>query len=235
MDTDQIDTLNNNVDWNVFMENIEFDKLIASPEFDQYLPTHAVETVTNTTTADKCIQTDPEDRPPVFIDLTNAKKTKRRREDHKNTKKHKKRNVDPNEIIFIDSDDEESAAKETNTNDKSGSSKDTSGYGSGLTSKGVKIVRSMIKAFKPNEERGFSPQQTADAEQMVIIESDDEIQSTSITSGCNLVAFEQRPTVILNQEICQKWKRTSNTQCSMCLILKVVMSYENFNLNVFVI
>lgn len=207
MEQDQSETLNNNVDWNVFMENVDFDKLIASSEFDKYFPTHAVETLTQKTTADKCIQTDPEDERPIFIDLTNAKKKRRHGERARHHKKHKTPKVDPNEIIFIDSDvssDEESVTKEANTNDKNGSPNDTSGSGlASASSASVKKVRCIIKTIKPNEKDECSQQQTANPEQMVLIESDDEFQNTSDSNVCNIDGFEQRP-AILNEGICQK-------------------------------
>lgn len=161
------DQSNNNVDWNDFMENVDFDKLIASSEFDKYCPTNAVETVTKKITADKCIQTDPEDERPVFIDLTNAKKKRQHKKCARHHKKHIKQKVDQNEIIFIDSNDssdEESVTKEANIND-------TSDFG--LASANVKKVRYIIKTIKPNEKEDCSPQHTANPEQIVLIESDD--------------------------------------------------------------
>lgn len=192
MEPNQSDTLNNTVDWNDIMGNINTDYFDKS-EFDKYIPSNAVETVNKKTTADKCIQTDLEDESRVFIDLTNDKKKQRR---EKRAKKHKKRKIETNEIILVDSEDEEA-----NKNDKNCSPNDASDFG--LTSMNVKPVRCIIKAIKANEEEKCSPQQTANPQHMVVIESDDEIQNTINSNGCHMDGFEQRP-VMLNTEICQE-------------------------------
>lgn len=191
MEHDQSETLSNNVDWNVFMENIDIDKLIASSEFDKYFPTHAIETEAKIITADKCTQTNFVDEPSVFIDLTNVKK---KRWHKSRSKKHKKRKIDPNEIICIDSDDETSMTEETNTNDTNSSSNDKSD--SGLSSASVKKVQSIIRVIKQNEIDEFSHQQTANPEQMMVIDSEDENQNTSNSNGCNIDEYEQRPMIV---------------------------------------
>lgn len=197
MEHDQSETLNNSVDWNVLMENIDFDQLIASSEFDKYFPTNVVETVTKKTTVDKCIQTDPENAPPVFIDLTNVKKRRRHEE---RSKKHKKRKIDPNEIIFIDSDDEEGIAEEANSNYPNDS---IDSGDSGLGNGSITTVRSIIKTIEPNETFICSQTDTASPDEFVIIESDDEIPNISNSNGCTTYAFEPQP-MIRNKEICQK-------------------------------